>query len=131
MSGYAAPNNSIEVEIDDTIVGGAKAVNSGYYTFMASTSDFAIGEHYVRVRQIDSADRMSSLSFHKAFKISLLTFPKADFNSDDVVNITDWSIFLFRWGSQDESLRFNIDLDSNGKIDISDFSIFLRAVKIQ
>ena len=55
---------------------------------------------------------------------------KADFNGDNAVTITDWSIFLFRWNAEDPSLKPKIDLDGNGKIDIADFSIFLKAMKI-
>jgi len=128
--GYAAPNNVIEVEIDNIIAGEATSSDSGYYTFTKSTLGLLVGEHYVRVRQIDQNDRKSNLSFHKAFKISELKNPKADFNSDGLVTITDWSIFLFRWGSEDESVRLQVDMDDNGKIDISDFSIFLKAINI-
>lgn len=127
--GYSAPNSKIEFKIDDKIVGEATADNTGRYTFTISANGLELGEHYVKVRQIKN-EKESAFSFPRAFKISTLTYPKADFNADNLVNITDWSVFLYRWGSDDQSLKSKIDIDDNGKIDIADFSIFLKAMKI-
>ena len=138
--GYAAPNNIIELEI-----GGIKkettSNTNGYYEFVMDTDDLEVGSHTVRTRQISSSTstdsgqatqeiKTSNFSISRAFKISSLSVPLADFNNDSKVGITDWSIFLFRWGSKQIDLKSKIDLDGNGIINISDFSIFLRVFNI-
>lgn len=130
IAGYATSNNKIEIEIDNIIKREARSDETGYWAFTMATVDLKLGEHYVRVRQIDNSERESDFSSFGVFKVSLLELPKADFNDDNVINITDWSIFLYRWGSEDETLRSKIDMDDDGKIDIRDFSIFLKSIKI-
>lgn len=130
IMGYATPNNKIEIEIDNIITGETQSNGAGYWSFSTATYDLNLGEHYVRTRQIDQSGRESNFSSFQAFKVSLLELPKADFNNDNVVNITDWSIFLYRWGSEDEALKSRIDMDNNGKINIADFSIFLKSIKL-
>ncbi len=129
ISGYSFPTSKIELKIDDILKDNTISDTSGYYSFSFSSDDFEKRSHYVRVRQLVD-DRFSSYSFPRTFKISELEIPKADFNNDDKVNITDWSVFLFRWGSESASIKSKIDMDGNGKIDIVDFSIFLKAIKI-
>ena len=130
IMGYAAPNNKIEVKIDDIIKGEARSDEAGYWNLAISALELDFGEHYVRVRQINKFDIESNFSFPRAFKVSPLEMSRADFNNDNKVNITDWSIFLFRWGSEDESLKSKIDMNNDGNINIRDFSIFLKIMKI-
>ncbi len=130
IMGYAAPNSKIEIKIDDIIKGESQSDETGYWTFTASAFELDFGEHYTRVRQISQSGIESGFSFPKAFKVSPLDMPEADFNDDNKVNITDWSIFLFRWGSEDETLKPKIDMNNDGNINIADFSIFLKAMKI-
>ncbi len=47
--------------------------------------------------------------------------PRADINSDGRVNLTDFSILLFNWGTSEPSADINLD----GTVDITDFSILL------
>jgi len=130
IMGYAASNNKIEIKVNDIIKGETQSDETGYWTFSISAIELDFGEHYVRVRQINQFGRESGFSFPRAFKVSPLELPKADFNNDSKVDLTDWSIFLFRWGSEDESLKSKIDMNNDGNIDIADFSIFLKTMKI-
>lgn len=130
--GYAAPNNIIELEI-----GGIKKETqsnaSGFYELVMNTDNLDAGSHTVRARQIASSTeeiRTSNFGISYTFKLSNLSVPLADFDKDSKIGITDWSIFLFRWGSEQSDLRSRIDLDGNGIINIADFSIFLRAFSI-
>ncbi len=127
--GYSSPNSKIKLEIDDIILEEIISDEDGYYSFEFSPGDFALGIHYARVSQ-SKDDRESNYTSPRSFKITSLIYPKADFNRDNSVNVTDWSVFLYRWGDIENNLRNEIDLDSNGIIDVSDFSIFLKAIKI-
>ena len=127
--GYSAPTSTIELTIDGIVQGETISDASGYYTYSTSTALLDFGQHHVKTRQTNSSGKMSNFSFARSFKVSKLETPKADFNNDEEINITDWSIFLFRWGSEDESLKYKIDLDESGTVDIADFSIFLKNMK--
>lgn len=137
LFGYASPYNPVEVEIDGETAGETKADNRGYYTLAVNTDLLQNGLHQVRVRQIDNSyprrfipprDK-SVFSASRTFKVTALLFPEADLNSDDKINITDWSIFLVRSRSGDTKTLETIDLDRNGEFNIFDFSIFLQAIK--
>lgn len=130
IKGYAAPEKKISIEIDGIFKGETTSDINGYWSYATSTAPFRIGDHYARAKQIDARSKMSEFSTSRTFRVSLLASPKADFNNDNKVTITDWSIFLFRWGSMDKTLRTKIDMNDDGKIDISDFSIFLKAMQI-
>ncbi|MFA5870848.1 MAG: dockerin type I domain-containing protein [Candidatus Paceibacterota bacterium] len=56
---------------------------------------------------------------------------KTDLNNDGSITINDLSIFLFRWESEDATLKQSIDFNNDGKVDVSDFSILLNVIRIQ
>lgn len=128
--GFAASESNVHVEVDNANIGKVQADQNGFYKFVLKTELFRIGEHQARVRQEDSKGILSEFSYPKVFKVSSLALPEADFNSDNRINIADWSIFLFRWGSDDPSLRSKIDLNNDDKVNIFDFSVFLRSIRI-
>jgi len=128
--GYASPNNSIILEIDNIIKKEAKVEKDGSYKVAVDTGILEFGTYHVRVKQVDTSQkRESDYSPTNAFVVSHLTLPKTDLNGDGVVNIKDWSMFLSNWGSKDESRKKIIDLNDDGKVDIADFSIFIRTIK--
>ncbi|MBI5731949.1 MAG: IPT/TIG domain-containing protein [Candidatus Magasanikbacteria bacterium] len=132
LLGYATPKNEVMVEVDGkSLENFAMADNSGFYRLAINTQNLSLGSHTVRVRQSDTyLGRMSDWSISSSFIISTSAKIKADFNNDGKVNIIDWSIFLFRWGSRDQKLRATVDLDGNGKINVIDLSIFLKTIQL-
>jgi len=131
VHGYAGPGHMIELLLDGLKHEGIKADTSGYWSSDMDITYLPYGEHNVRVRQISpDGGTISSFSPTRIFKILQLIITEADLNGDGVVNIRDWSIFLFRWGSEDMSLRIKNDLNNDGEINVFDFSIFLQSIKI-
>lgn len=129
VAGYAGPDNLIEFAVDDRLVGKIKSGADGAYQWLFNTADLDFGEHAVKARQISSDKNKSDWSPTLTFNISRLFTPKTDFNNDGKINISDWSVFLSRWGSEDEVKRKDIDFNNDGKINIADFSIFIRTIK--
>ncbi len=127
--GYAAPQSSVEVLIDGNLQGETISGASGAYAFSTSTTGMPLADHTVKARFVLADGTKSDYSLEKAFRVSELAFPKADLSGDGTVNSTDWSIFLFRWGSKDQALRASIDFNGDGKVDITDFSIFLSSIR--
>jgi len=131
LIGYGAPGSTVEMEIDTIPQKETELLDEkGYYVLTKSITKLSVGAHYVRVRLVDKDGRKSDFSATRAFKKSLLAASRADFNNDGAVNITDWSVFLFRWGSEDPSLKSTVDLDGNGVVDIFDLSVFLNKIEI-
>ena len=130
IKGYASPNNMVELEVDGAKYREVRAAQSGFYSFDVSIVSFAYGEHRAQTRQIASDGRKSGFSTLRVFQISNQPTLQTDFNNDGKVNITDWSIFLFQWGSDSEEIRLKNDLNGDGRADIFDFSIFLKAMTI-
>ena len=126
--GHAPPLSSVEVWIDH--LGRTKTFSDarGSYVIVATTTGLALGLHSATVRATIHGAAVSEFSTEKIFKISALAFPLADLNFDHVVDVSDWSIFLFRWGNTDATLKSSIDFHADGEIDVSDFSIFLEAM---
>ncbi|MBI2041992.1 MAG: hypothetical protein HYT20_03175 [Candidatus Nealsonbacteria bacterium] len=129
--GYATPGDKTEIEIDGKIISVASPSKTGFYSFTTTTPNFSFGSHYARVRQVGSGGKTSNFSAARTFQISQLLVPRADFNQDNIINITDWSVFLSRWSSKDEKIRSTIDMNADGKIDIRDFSIFIGTLVSQ
>ncbi|MBI1934205.1 DNRLRE domain-containing protein [Candidatus Peregrinibacteria bacterium] len=130
IAGFATPSHTVELELDGTTYGEAKADTSGFWTIAMDTTYLAYGEHSARVRQVAADGRASNFSFTRVFELSKLPSPKADLNADATVDIRDWSIFLFRWGNEDAGIRLQNDMNGDGVISIFDFSIFLQAMKM-
>lgn len=134
MEGYAFPKSIIELDIGGKLKGETRAGEDGAWSYATSTKGLKVGAHSSRARQIIQASgitsKASDYSLLTSFKVTNLSNPKADLNGDEVVNIVDWSIFLFRWGSKDTDIRGKIDMDGNGAITIADFSLFLAAIKL-
>ena len=128
--GYATPDNMVELEIDGSKYKKTKADQSGFWSFDVDTTYLAYGEHSVRARQITSDAKQSNFSLTRVFKLSNLVVPKADLNSDGVIDISDWSIFLSKWDSKDSILRLQDDINGDGEVNVFDFSLFLQAIKI-
>ncbi len=129
LAGYAMPGNKIEIEIDEKqIPREIFAGNDGSFKLSLTNFDYAFGSHKARIRQRDSAKRASDFSLDKIFTIAKVFAPNADLNDDGKSDISDWSIFLFRWGSPDQTKKSTIDFNNDGRVDISDFSIFLQSL---
>lgn len=130
VSGYAVAGKKVEVEIEGFAQTEVLSESDGRYSVSTTTANFDIKDYFVKARQLISETVVSGYSAPIAVRISSLQFPRADFNGDNKVDISDWSVFLFRWGSKEGALRIKIDMNSDGKIDVFDLSIFLKAMKI-
>jgi len=128
ITGYAYPNSNIELKVDNVLRFNATADSSGHYEISINTSRFSSKSHFVAARQTDKDGKVSDFSVPKNFTVSALKYPRTDFNGDNVIDIKDWSIFLFRWKANAVLKAFD-DLNLDGKVDIADLSIFLKAMK--
>ncbi|MCW9054695.1 MAG: hypothetical protein OQJ98_01815 [Candidatus Pacebacteria bacterium] len=127
--GYAAGGNTVLLDVAGVgVLETTAATSTGFYEVSLSTDNLAAGSYSVVARQISDTQE-SNYSTPRSFRVSTCCI-RTDFNADNEVNITDWSIFLYRFQSQDKSLHASVDLNGDGKTDITDFSLFLQSITI-
>ena len=126
LSGYAIPGATVNIFIDGKIAGNVKPDASGYYAFAATSTGLSLGSHSVFAKGI-FLGKTSDPSLQRTFSLATEANSIVDLNGDQSATISDWSIFLSRWRSEDKKTRATIDFNRDGKIDIRDFSIFLNA----
>lgn len=124
VSGSATPNNDVEVIIDGTFINSTKVDKQGNWSYKIDTKDFRLGDHSVRARV--KGFNQSIFSGISNFYIYGPSLGLSDLNNDLVLDIKDFSLFLFRW-NYDGIMRETIDFNSDSNIDIKDFSIFLKS----
>lgn len=125
IEGYAYPNSKIEVIINGTFIHQVSANSEGFWEYETKTDNLRIGNHSVKARIISPYKSVFSKAYN--FEVKNLAESKSDLNNDSVLDITDISIFLFRWGQGDDIIRKTLDFNEDGDVNISDFSIFLKS----
>ncbi|MCX6712520.1 MAG: dockerin type I domain-containing protein, partial [Candidatus Vogelbacteria bacterium] len=125
--GSAMPRYKVEAFVDNKSIGSATAGSNGQYTILPNTYQLELGDHAVKVKQIDATGQASDFSIEKKFRIVNTFIPKADLNDDGVVNVQDWSIFMAKWKSTDTKGREILDMNGDGKVDTQDFGTFMKA----
>ena len=126
VEGYAIPGSTVNIFIDKKPFGSAKPDSSGYYAFQATSTGLSFGPHSVFAKGVFFG-KTSDASLQKTFNLTTEAKSVVDLNGDQSATISDWSIFLSRWRSEEKKTRETIDFNRDGKIDIRDFSVFLNA----
>jgi len=130
ITGAGAPSYKIEVQVDNQPIAVTTAVDSkGTYKILIPTATLDFGSHTIRTRQISSSGLKSDYSPQEVFSVVNIFTPNMDFNSDGVIGVSDYSIFVSRWQSKDAKLKAKDDLNGDKKVDIQDLSIFVKTLK--
>lgn len=128
--GSAPSRFKVEIFLGDQRVGEAESDDDGLWSYLLNAGELSPSRiYYLKTRSVNPAGKLSNFSPSLPIRLAEFNRRAVDFNQDEKVNIADWSIFLFRWGSDDINLKNSIDLDGNGRVDIADFSIFLKTVE--
>ena len=99
--GYASVRNNVKIEIDNDLVYETGADNNGNYHLLIDTDNFSLGRHSIRAKQQYSSTKQES----------------------DFSPIRNFSIYI--------SKATKVDFNSDGKVDIEDWSIFLSRWKTE
>ncbi len=104
------------------------ADNDGAYLYAFDTTPLELGQHLAKSKavldnEISPTSRVVAFTVGTKTKLTQLApgTPKGDVNSDDHVNLVDFSIFAYWY--QRPSPPVAVDLNSDGKVDLVDFSI--------
>ncbi len=128
--GQTIPETNVKVHIhsDEEFVEEAKSSGAGDWELLYDTTPLAVDFHTAKALfEINEGENIiksgfsRSVSFHVGTVGGVAACPEADLNHDGRVNLTDFSILLFYWGTDNECA----DQNQNGIVDLVDFSIMM------
>lgn len=131
LSGQTVPNVSVEISIDN----GKKTLTtisdaSGNWSAQFDTGTVSIDTHTAKARFIIAGGALKTEStYGTALSLFVGVAGKAtsnsDLNRDGKVNLIDFSILIFWWGTPGGNSNPPADINQNGKVGLEDFSILL------
>lgn len=131
VSGQSVPNSTVELHVDKSVlVEKTTSGANGNWTINFDTSKVSIAEHILRARTIVGTPPLATeSSFSNSLQLFVgvdgkLTTP-SDLNRDGSVNLIDFSILIFWWGTNGGDSNPPADINANGKVGLEDFSILL------
>ena len=128
--GQTVPETEVQIHIhsEQEFVEQVDSEDSGSYSLIFNTNpleeDFHIAKALFQIEvggNIIKSGFSKSVSFYVGKIGGEAVCPGADLNHDGRVNLTDFSILLFYWGTDDECS----DQDQSGNVDLVDFSIMM------
>lgn len=119
-SGLAKQNSTVTTftHSDPIVKQGATNTNGQWAIIISDV--LHLGSHSVTALVQDSGGGQSQLTSAKDFIVKL----SADLNIDDFVNLTDFSILMFNYGTSNPP-NLAADINDNGPVDLVDFSIMM------
>ena len=131
LSGQTVPSVNVEVSIDN----GKKTLTTtsdafGNWTVQFDTSTVSIDTHTAKARFITGANALKTEStYGTALSLFVGVAGKAtnnsDLNRDGKVNLIDFSILIFWWGTPGGNSNPPADINLNARVGLEDFSILL------
>ncbi len=131
ISGRTVPNVAVEVAVDNEAqILQTTSDSSGNWTVDFDTSSVSIAEHTVKARFITGSGRLQTESIYgTALQLFVGVEGRAtsnsDLNRDGSVNLIDFSILIFWWGTPGGNSNPPADINQNGNVGLEDFSILL------
>ena len=130
IAGQSVPEADVSLVVrSDSLVKKVTVDKSGAWFYKLDTTELEFGDHSTQAKSVTEND-ISSLSQLLLFKVGaiskkaislVIASPKGDVNSDERVNLVDFSIMAY-WHKR-PSPPASIDLNDDGKINLVDFSI--------
>lgn len=131
VRGQAIPNARIEVHVNNsesvlTTTSGA----DGNWSLELNTATLRVAEHTLRARSVAGNPPLATQSsFSTALQLFVGVDGQAtrpsDLNRDTRINLVDFSILIFWWGTNGGNSNPPADINGNGRVGIEDFSILL------
>lgn len=131
VSGQSIPNAAIEVLTDERGPTFTTTANAGgNWTLQLDTSRLSTAEHTIKARSISGTPPLTTRS---SYSSSIQLFvgvagrasTPSDLNRDGSINLTDFSILIFWWGTNGGDSDPPADINGNGRVSLEDFSILL------
>lgn len=131
VSGQSVPSAEIELHINNSeLVEKTRSDAGGNWVVNLNTSKLRVAEHTLKARSVTGTPPLTTQSsFSSALQLFVgvsgrVTTP-SDLNRDGRVNLVDFSILIFWWGTNGGNSNPPADINANGRVGIEDFSILL------
>jgi Bacterial Ig domain/Dockerin type I domain len=133
LSGYSVPNATITIENEKDKSSASKqsltatSDSNGSWSTTINTSGFSVGTYKVRVKGEQAGGVSTNFSNYTMYGVGQTAVKQinADLNRDGKVNLTDFSILLFWWGTNGGASDPSADINGDSKVNLTDFSILL------
>jgi len=128
--GQTVPETEVHIYIhsEEEIVETTNSEDTGTWILTLDTTELSEDFHTAKAffqleveGNIIRSGFSRSVSFYVGSDLPYGACPGADLNEDGNVNLTDFSILLYYWGTDNECA----DQDSSGNVDLIDFSIMM------
>ncbi len=128
--GQTAPNKTVELSIDDSVVDTVISDSDGRWSIDFDSSTLSLAEHIAKARYRSGTGQLSSdSSYSSALTLFVGVEGRAttpsDLNRDGFINLIDFSILIFWWQTNGGDSDPPADINGNGNVGIEDFSILL------
>lgn len=132
FSGKSAPNVAIATHIDgNAYIETTQTNSSGDWQLLFNTSRLTDAEHIAKARfEVVQGGKTSESNFSQALSFFVGVSPNpvissSDLNRDGKVNLIDFSILIFWWGTDAGTSNPSADINGNNRVGLEDFSILL------
>ncbi len=133
ISGYTIPNATVTIENEKEgnaasrkVVTGLSNAN-GAWSISVDSNSFTNGNYKVRAKAVQTAGLQTNFSNFTNYGVGQAANRplNTDLNRDGKVNLVDFSILLFWWGTAGGDSNPPADINSDAKVNLTDFSILL------
>ena len=133
LSGYTIPNAVVTVENEKEGSSPSRksytatAGSNGNWTLQIETASFSNGTYKTRARAVGTGTIATNFSNYILYGVGQAANRPltTDLNTDRKVNLVDFSILLFWWGTVGGDSNPPADINSDKKVNLTDFSILL------
>ncbi len=132
VSGYSIPNATVTIENEHDKTTASKKTftansgNDGKWTLSIPTDGFIKGTYKIRARATQAGGVSTGFSDYTFYGVGeTASVLNADLNRDGKVNLIDFSILLFWWGTNGGDSNPPADINRDGNTSLTDFSILL------
>ncbi len=133
ISGYTIPNATVTIENEKDGSAASRKVftgtsnANGAWSISVDTNGFTNGTYKVRAKAVQATGIQTNFSNYTVYGVGQAANRplNTDLNRDGKVNLVDFSILLFWWGTAGGDSDPPADINSDTKVNLTDFSILL------
>ena len=133
ISGYTIPNATVTIENEKEGSAVTRKVftalsnSSGFWSTAVDTNGYTNGTYKARAKATQASGLQTNFSNYQLYGVGQAANRplNTDLNRDGKVNLVDFSILLFWWGTAGGDSNPPADINSDAKVNLTDFSILL------
>lgn len=130
ISGQAPPNKTVEIYIGNTKIAETGSNSGGDWSLAFDSTSLTPNEYALKARYLTGSSNLKTESSYSTV-VSLFVgvdgkaARPSDLNRDGKVNLIDFSILIFWWGTAGGDSNPPADINQNARVGLEDFSILL------